>query len=93
MIDMPDWTVWLLALALVGLFGWYFWHTGSMMLEFTRRVVATIQNWPEIRRAMAEAEAQSGGRYPLWFRAARVGLILALVCLLALLVWRKLAGT
>ena len=92
MSDMPDWTIWLLGVALVALFGWFFWHTASVMLDAGRRVVATIQNWPQIRRAMVEAEVRSGGRYPFWFRAVRVLLILALIGLLALLLWRKLAN-
>jgi hypothetical protein len=90
MSDMPDWTVWLLAVALLALFGWFFWHTGAVMLDASRRLIGTIQNWPQIRRAMVEAEVRSGGRYPFWFRAVRVTLILALIGLLLLLVWRKL---
>jgi hypothetical protein len=92
MSDLPDWTVWLLAVALVALFGWFFWHVATSMLGAGRQIVATIQNWPQVRRAMADAEARSGGRYPFWFRAMRVLLILALIGLMLLLLWRKLGN-
>ena len=90
MSELPDWTVWLLAVAVIALFGWFFWHTATAMLDAARLLIGTIQNWPQIRRRMVEAEVRSGGRYPLWFRAVRAGLILALIGLLALLLWRKL---
>ncbi len=92
MTDLPDFTIWLLATALLGLFGWFFWHTGAVMLEAARHLIGSIQNWPQIRRAMVEAEVRSGGRYPFWFRAARVTLIIALIGLLLLLLWRKLGN-
>ncbi len=89
---MPDWSVWALGLGVIALFALFFWHTGAMLVDFTRRLIGIIQGWPEIRRAMTEAEAQAGGRYPLWLRASRVVLILALVALCGLLLWRKLTG-
>jgi len=92
MSDLPDWTVWLLAVALLALFGWYFWHVATTMWHAGRSIIATIQDWPQTRRAMVEAEARNGGRYPFWFRAARVVLILALIGLLLLLMWRKLGN-
>ena len=93
MSSMPDWSVWALALVVVALFAWFFWHTSTTMLDMARRLVTTIQNWPQTQRAMAEAEAQAGGRYPLWFRAVRVLLVLALLALCATLLWRKAFGT
>jgi hypothetical protein len=92
MSSMPDWSVWALALVAVALFAWFFWHTGTTMLDMARRLVATTHDWPQTRRAMVEAEAQAGGRYPLWFRALRVLLILALLVLCAMLLWRKVFG-
>jgi hypothetical protein len=92
MSDMPDWTAWIIGLALAGLFGFFFWHTGLSLFRTTRALVSSIQNWPQTRRAMTEAEAKSGGRYPLWYRAIRVFLVVAMIAFAVLLVWRKLAG-
>jgi hypothetical protein len=92
MAGQPDWTVWLLALAVCALFGFFFWFVGAELLGYGRRLIDTIQNWPQIRRAMVEAEARSGGRYPFWFRAVRVFLVLAMIGLMVLLVWRKLGN-
>ncbi|WP_421759874.1 hypothetical protein [Devosia sp.] len=90
MSDMPDWLAWILAAVLLALFGWYFWHTGRTMFDAMRHLISTIENWPQIRRAMVDAEARTPrGRYPFWFRAIRVVLILALVGLLVLVLWRK----
>jgi uncharacterized membrane protein YqiK len=92
MSGMPDWIAWILAALLVVLFGLFFWHTGVALYRSARHLIDTIQNWPQIRRAMVDAEARSGGRYPLWFRAVRVLLVLAMLGFAALLIWRKLAG-
>jgi hypothetical protein len=92
MDEMPDWGVWILAAAVAALFLWFFWHVGTGMLAYGRQFVGMIQNWPQIRRAMVEAEVRAGGRYPLWFRAIRVFLVLAMICLAILLVWRKVTG-
>lgn len=92
MSSLPDWTIWPLAAAIVALFGWFFWHVGASMIETLRRLGTTIQNWPQIRRAMTEAEAKAGGRYPWWFRTIRVLLIVAMIGLCAFLVWRKFSS-
>jgi hypothetical protein len=92
MSDMPDWTAWLLAAAVLALFGWFFWQAGSGLISFGRQLIATIQNWPQTRRAMVEAEVRAGGRYPLWFRAVRAFLILAMIGLMVLLLWRRLGN-
>ena len=89
---MPDWTVWILAAGIVLIFIWFFWDTARTLYQVVRRLVGTIQNWPQVRRDMTEAEARSGGRYPVWYRAIRVLLVLAMIGLGALLVWRKIAG-
>ena len=88
---MPDWTVWGLAAVVAGIFAWFFWHSAVTLYRYLRQVVDLIQNWPQVRRRMVEAEAQTGGRYPLWFRATRVLLVLAMIAFAALLVWRKIA--
>ncbi len=84
-----DWSTWLLALAVIALFVAFFWLVGRALLDYARRLVEIIQNWPQIRRGMVEAEVRAGGRYPLWFRAVRVLLIVALIGLAALLLWRR----
>jgi hypothetical protein len=89
MSGMPAWTAWAIALLAAALFALFFLHTGSLLLDLARRLIATIQNWPETRRRTAEAEAAAGGRYPLWLRAVRFILVLAMVALGALLIWRK----
>jgi len=87
--SMPDWTVWALGLGVAALFVWFFWTTGATMLRTGRRLLAIIEDWPQTRRAMAEAEAQAGGRFPLWLRALRVILVLAMLALVVLIVWRR----
>lgn len=84
-----DWLGWLLIVAVVALFVGYFWWTGGAMLNAFRALLAFIENWPQTRRAMVEAEARSGGRYPLWFRLARILILLALFALLIVVFWRK----
>ena len=89
MSEMPDWTVWPLAAAVLALFAWFFRHVAIGIWRYGRALVGMIQNWPQIRRAMTEAEVRSGGRYPLWFRAVRVSLLVALTGLVLFLVWRR----
>jgi hypothetical protein len=84
--------VWLLALAVCALFAAFFWHVAVELFGTGRRLISMIQNWPQTRRALVDAEARSGGRYPFWFRAVRVFLVLATIGLAALLVWRKLGN-
>jgi hypothetical protein len=89
MNEGPDWTLWLLIVAVVALFGGYFiWVVRTMFGSF-RRLIETIQNWPQTRRAMVEAEAKAGGRYPFWYRAVRVLLVVSLIGLLAFYAWYK----
>jgi len=88
----PDWIWWIVATAVAALFIAYFVFVGRTLLGHFGSLIHTIQNWPQIRRAMAEAEARVGGRYPLWFRAVRVSLILAMVGLMAFLLLRKLSS-
>jgi len=92
MIGGQDWFWWIVAAAVAALFIGYFVFVGRALFGHMLSVVSTIQNWPQIRRAMVEAEAKAGGRYPFWFRAIRVTLILAMVGLMALLIWRKLSS-
>jgi hypothetical protein len=84
-----DWQVWLLALAVGVLFLVYFWWTGGAIIASFRRLLKFIEDWPQTRRAMVDAEARSGGRYPLWFRLARVAVLLALVALVTIILWRR----
>jgi hypothetical protein len=90
MSQFPDWATWLLALVVAALFIWFFWHTGRVMLDMCLTIVRTIQNWPQTRRAMAEAEARAGGRYPWWYRAIRVFLVVCVVLLAGYLIYRRL---
>jgi hypothetical protein len=85
----PDFIAWGIGILAVALFGFFFWHTGRTLVRLGRQLIATIQHWPQTRRTMTEAEAQSGGRYPWWFRAIRVALVVTAIGLGALLVWRK----
>ena len=87
-----DWFWWIVAAAVAVIFIAYFVFVGRALFGHMLAVVSTIQNWPQIRRAMVEAEAKAGGRYPFWFRAVRVSLILAMVSLVVLLVWRKFSS-
>ncbi len=89
MAEQGDWMVWLLALAVGVLFLVYFWWTGGTIIASFRRLLKFIEDWPQTRRAMVDAEARSGGRYPLWFRLARVAVLLALVALVTIILWRR----
>ena len=84
-----DWQVWLLAIAVGALFIGYFCWTGGTIIASFRRLLKFIEDWPQTRRAMVDAEARSGGRYPLWFRLARVAVLLALVALVTIILWRR----
>lgn len=89
MSALPDWTIWALAAAVTALLLIYFLAVGRAILTTARWLIEMIQNWPQIRRAMVEAEVQSsGGRYPLWFRAARVFVVLAIIVLTGIMLWR-----
>jgi len=92
MTEIADWTTWLLAVAVLLLFGAFFWFTGVHMIDYASRLIHTIQHWSEIRRAMVEAEVRAGGRYPFWFRLVRGSLLVGLVGLMVLVVWRKFAA-
>jgi len=89
MSAQPDWATWALVAAVAVLFLWFFWFVATTVFAYARQLVGTIQNWPQIRRAMVEAEAQAGGRYPLWYRAARVTVLLGVVALAAYILWRR----
>ena len=90
MSGFPDWTTWLLAVAVIALFAWFFWHTARSIWGWFVRMVRTIQTWPQTRRAMVEAEVRAGGRYPFWLRAARVLIVLFAVALVAYIIYRRL---
>ena len=87
-----NWVWWIVAALVAALFIAYFVFVGRELFGTMRSLVATIQNWPQTRRAMVEAEAKAGGRYPFWFRAIRVTLILAMVGLLAFYAWWKFSS-
>ena len=89
---MSNWAAWAMAGGVIVIVVWYFWQTGAAIVTTIRRLRDMVQNWPQIRRDMTEAEVRAGGRYPVWFRAARVILIMALIALALLLVWRKLTA-
>jgi uncharacterized membrane protein YqiK len=89
MSEQPDWMIWIWGAAVVALFLFFFLWVGQTLFGSARQLVATIQNWPQTRRAMVEAEARSGGRYPLWYRAVRVGLVMTMIGLVGLLLWRR----
>jgi len=90
MTSGSDWFWWVVAALVAGLLGAYFLFTGAVMISSFRRLVETVQNWPQVRRAMVEAEARSGGRYPFWLRAARVTVVLSAIALVAYMVLRRI---
>ena len=91
MTSGSDWFWWIVAALVAALFGAFFVLTGAHIISSVRTLVSTIQNWPQIRRAMVEAEARRGGRYPFWLRAVRATLILSMIGLMAYVVWRRMA--
>ena len=56
MSNLPDWTIWLFGAALLALFLWYFWATAAGMIRYSRQLVGFIKNWPQVRRAWADAQ-------------------------------------
>lgn len=89
MAEQVDWLVWVLAIAVLSLFVAYFWWSGRTIIASFRRLLQIVEDWPQTRRAMVEAEARSGGRHPLWLRLARVVVVLALVALVIIILWRR----
>lgn len=85
----PDWIWWIVAAAVAVLFIGYFVFVGRALFGHMLSIVSTIQNWPQIRRAMVDGEARSGGRYPFWLRFARKGLIVLTLMLVAYIIWRR----
>ena len=92
MSGTEDWFWWIVAAAVAALFIGYFVFVGRELFGHFRSLVNTIQNWPQTRRALVEAEARAGGRHPFWLRAVRVTLILATIGLVAVMLWRKLGS-
>lgn len=90
MTGEPNWFWWVVAFFVAGLFGAFFFFAGAAIISRFRALVTTIQNWPQIRRAMVDAEARSGGRYPFWLRAARVTVVLAAIALVAYILLRRI---
>lgn len=90
MTSGSDWFWWIVAALVAALFGAFFVLTGAHIISSVRTLVSTIQNWPQIRRAMVDAEARSGGRYPFWLRAARVTVVLAAIALVAYILLRRI---
>ena len=93
MSDLGDWGWWIVAGAVTGLFLWFFVSAATRLFGGLRRLVDLIQNWPQYRRAMTAAEAKAGGRYPLWLRATRVALVVAMIGLMAFVLWRRFGGS
>ena len=79
----------LLWIAVVAVFGLFFWLVAAIFWTDIRRISAIIDGWPERRRQRLAREEEEG-RPPAWKRA--VHLLLQIVAVLGAftLVWLKL---
>ncbi len=78
----------LLWIAVIAVFGLFFWLVGAVIWNDIRRLSAFIEGWPE-RRRQRLAREEKEGRPPAWKRALRLLLqVVAIVGALAL-VWLK----
>lgn len=80
-----------LGIALLLLFGWFFWHSATSMLRNARMIVEFLDTRSERLRHRLEFEAIHG-RPPLWYRLAQRLVILIVIAGAAALVWTKFRG-
>ena len=88
MNQAPDagWIVF--GLLLLGLFGWYFWHTIHSMFAYARALVDLMDTRSARLRQRIDHEAKYGVP-PLWYRAAQKLIITIIIAGAAALVWVK----
>jgi small-conductance mechanosensitive channel len=80
-----------LAVGVLALFGWFFWHVGATMIDTGRRLAAYLDGSSARRRAALEQKAVHGPT-PLWLKAIRFFLIASLIVLLASGFWIKMTA-
>lgn len=79
------------AVLLLALFGWFFWHTATLMLHYARRIVEYLDTRSERLRRQLEFESIHG-RPPFWYRLAQRLVILMVIAGAAALIWTKFRG-
>jgi hypothetical protein len=80
-----------LAIAVVCLFGWYFWHTVATAINYARTVTDYLDTRSERLRNRLEFEARHG-RPPFWYRLMQKLTIVIVIAGVAALVWTKFRG-
>lgn len=88
MYALPDWSIWVLAVAVTALLVWFF---VQVVLGFFRGTTA-LARLPRSWRAVMDAERMTRVRVPRWKRIARVVLVAAMIVLLGIALWRKFFG-
>ena len=91
MAGMPDFGWIALAIAVVSIFAWYFWHTAVSMLRRAKAITDYLDTRSERLRQRLEYEAIHG-RPPLWYRLAQKVVIVTVIAGAAALVWTKFRG-
>ncbi len=86
---VPDLQTIGLALAVLALLGWFFWHVAASYLNAAKRFSAWLDTGAQRQRDRIEHE-RIRGRPPLWLRSVRAALIAAMVGMMAYLVAGKL---
>ena len=79
----------LLWIAVIAVFGLFFWLVAAVFWNDIRRIYAIIDGWPE-RRRQRLAREEKEGRPPTWLRALRWLLQIVAVLGAFALVWLKL---
>jgi hypothetical protein len=91
MVEMPDVGVLLLAVAVVALVVWFFWHTISTMLDYGRQLAEFFDSSSERLRRKLDYEAIHG-RPPLWYRFLQGMIMTAFIAAVAALIWNEFRG-
>lgn len=86
---IPDLQVIVLALAVMALVGWFFWHVAASYIDIAKRFAAWLDARAQRQRDRIEYE-RINGRPPFWLRSVRAALITAMVGLMAYVMARKL---
>ena len=80
----------ILAAGVIAVFGVFFWLVGSGIVMRVRQLAWWHDGAAERQRASLEHEAKHGPA-PLWLKTMRVALVAALVGILGLRLWMRMA--
>ena len=89
MTAFPDIKLIALAVGVIALFAWFFWHVAATYVGTARRFANWLDTGAERQRARIEHENRFG-KPPLWLRAARAVMIVIIFAGAGALVFWKL---